>query len=103
MYDYNGRRSKEAFIEFTKNGFETAPHVDVPSMPSFVEQLQKSMTEPVLAAYNDIQRGRYATPNVFLIAMPLFVLIVLTFAICVIPEPDQKPPTSSKDISKKGD
>lgn len=70
-------------------------------MPTIFEQAKKAVSEPILAAYNDIQKGRYATPNVFLLAMPLFVLVVLTFAICVIPEPESEKISNQKVNNKK--
>jgi hypothetical protein len=75
-------------------------------MPTLFEQIQKSVSEPFEAAYQDILRGRYTSPNVFLIAMPAFVVIVLTFAILVIPETEAPVPTKrssapSKDGPKK--
>ncbi len=88
IYEYNGRRTKDAFVEYVNSGYQNAPNTEVPQMPTFFEQVKKSVSEPILAAYQDIQKGRYATPNVFLIAMPLFVLVVLTFAMFAIPEPE---------------
>ena len=103
MYDYSGRRTKEAFLEYVKGSYETARSENVPAMPTFIEQIQKSVSEPILAAYNDIQQGRYTTPNVFLLAMPLFVLVVLTFAICIIPDPESisKPSPIPKESKKE--
>jgi thioredoxin domain-containing protein 5 len=95
IYDYSGRRTKEAFIDFVNGGYKSTSGSAVPAMPTFFEQIQKSVSEPINAAYQDILKGRYATPNVFLIAMPLFVVIVLTFAILVIPDADAPAPKKS--------
>jgi hypothetical protein len=91
IYEYNGRRTKEAFIDYVNGGYRSSTSTEVPAMPTFFEQIQKSVSEPFQAAYQDILKGRYTSPNVFLIAMPGFVLIVLVFAILVIPEAETPP------------
>lgn len=103
IYDYSGRRTKDAFVTFVEGGYQSATSGEVPPMPTFIEQIQKSVTEPFLAAYQDVLKGRYTSPNVFLVAMPLFVVIVLTFAILVIPDADTPPKkqSSGKEGPKK--
>lgn len=103
IYDYSGRRTKDAFVDYVTGGYQSATSNDVPPMPTVIEQLQKTVSEPFLAAYQDILKGRYTSPNVFLIAMPLFVVVVLTFAILVIPDADTPPPkkTPAKEGPKK--
>jgi thioredoxin-like negative regulator of GroEL len=86
IYDYNGRRSKDAFIQFVTSGYKDAKSAEVPAMPSYFEQIKKSILEPIVEAQKDITAGNYTSPHVFVVLMPLFVLLVLVFTMFALPE-----------------
>ncbi|CAE7675426.1 unnamed protein product [Symbiodinium microadriaticum] len=103
-YDYKGGRSLEAFVNFVKGGYKDAPSVATPDQPTWFETTKKSVLTPFLAAQKDIANGRYMTPNVFVVSMPILVLVVITFTMFVLPEPvvePRAPTTSKKEPAKK--
>jgi protein disulfide-isomerase-like protein len=96
VYDYKGRRTKEAFVEFVKGGYESAQNSPVPGEMSWLESTKKAVTGPFLAAYKDINNGNYMTANVFVVSMPVLVLVVITFTMIVLPEPVVEPRAYNK-------
>lgn len=104
IYDYKGRRTREAFVDFVKEGYKNAQSVSVPPPPTWFESTKKAVTGPFLAAYKDVNNGNYLTANVFVVSMPILVLVVITFTMIVLPEPVVEPHAykkSSKESEKK--
>ena len=102
-YDYRGARSVESFINFVKGGYKDASSVATPAQPTWFESTKKSVLAPFLAAQKDIANGRYMTPNIFVVAMPVLVLVVITFTMIVLPEPAAEPRRPGAAHKKEGD
>eukprot|EP01036_Dinobryon_divergens_P035866 gene35866-46556_t len=87
-YTYKGKRDAESLIAFAKGGYKDAEEEKVEPPKGFFGEIIDVFSGAAKRAYKSIQKGKYFTPDLFLIAMPLVVLILM-IVLFLFPVPDE--------------
>ena len=56
VYPYKGSRSKDAFMNYVRGGYEDVSGEQAPQQPSTFDMIVKSVTDPFKRAIRDVQK-----------------------------------------------
>lgn len=104
VYDYKGRRSPDAIIEFARGGFQTQQAVEVSAPLGMFGEVKYVYMQAYKQASKDLQAKNFFTMDVFLTFMPaLFVLMMLLLLCTPVAAPSSIPKKrSTKSSSAAG-
>ena len=97
----------ESLIAFAKGGYKDAEEEKVEPPKGFFGEIIDVFSGAAKRAYKSIQKGKYFTPDLFLIVMPLVVLILMV-VLFLFPVPDEprRPPVKkvvAEPVAEKED
>jgi protein disulfide-isomerase-like protein len=99
VYKYKGKRTKDALVEFAKGGYklkvEDAQPVPQPMGP--VAEFFNVFIKSYRAAVRDLAAGKFTSPNVLTLVLPLFLGLLMLILICV---PVEAEPRRKKVVRK---
>ena len=100
VYKYKGKRTKDALVEFAKGGYklkvEDAQPVPQPMGP--LAEFFSVFTKSYRAAVRDLSAGKFTSPNVLTLILPLFLAVLMLILICV---PVSEEPVARKPVARK--
>lgn len=96
VYPYKGARSKDAFVAYVKGGYTEVGGDKTPDQPVWSEMMIKSVTDPFKKAMNDVQKGKFLTPNTIVIALPALAVFMIVIVMAVIPDGGLTEPVQKK-------
>ena len=101
MYDYKGKRTVDAFLEFVDGGFKDAPKAGIPQPTTMMEELREVIKDLTSGFRKDIKRGNYFSRQVMIVALPVLFFVVMIFSTCFLFPAEDEPVV--KRESKKAD
>lgn len=94
VYSYSGRRTVDDITEFATKGFANVEPEKVPEPVGIIGEVILVFKQAFKQARSDVKNGKYLTPDIFLIALPL-IFIGLMLVIVLLPT-DPAIPSPSK-------
>ena len=85
VYKYKGKRTKDALVDFAKGGYklkvEDAQPVPQPMGP--IAEFFSIFTKSYRSAVRDLAAGKFTSPHVLTVVLPLFLGLLMLILICV--------------------
>ena len=99
VYKYKGKRTKDALVEFAKGGYKLKVEDATPYLsPWDLFWVQSVFTKSYRAAVRDLSAGKFTSPNVLTLILPLFLAVLMLILICV---PVSEEPVARKPVARK--
>ena len=106
VYDYNGARSVQEFLNFARGGFSLQDGEATPGEVSAFGEVfvitYRAFVHGYKQAAKDIINGQYFTTDIMLVSMPL-IFLVLTTVMCLLPVDVPTPADKALRTKKKMD
>mmetsp|Transcript_12361 Transcript_12361/g.41814 ORF Transcript_12361/g.41814 Transcript_12361/m.41814 type:complete len:213 (-) Transcript_12361:31-669(-) len=91
MYKFSGSRKLETLKDYALGGFKKMEAEPVPSTPSMFDEVRETVTGVVDDALRDIKKGKYTSPRVLILALPIVFLLFTFIVIFAVPDPPRRP------------
>ena len=96
MFEYQGPRKADSFINFVKKGFKELEGETVPQPPTMVDEFTGLFMGAWKRAKKDFAKGDYVSPNILVLVFPVLFLGLL-IAIFFIGSSDDVEPVKKSE------
>lgn len=103
LYRYSGQRTKEDLVQFATEKYKTVQGIPIPEPPTFFDEISSTVTGLLKGAQADFKAGKYTSPRIMVLALPVVFVLVLLAIIFTTPSDAGMPSPDEGAEESKGD